>query len=146
MSANWDAHIGWRRDLKPEPGADWLVLGMRGTAPYYIATEAMLYVNEDSLAQLILSGEYAYLLTQRMVLTPSVELLAHNKDDEDAGTGAGVAALELGLRLGYELRREITPYVRVGWVKLFGATADYAEAAGEDDAEREFAVGISAWF
>jgi copper resistance protein B len=146
VSAFWDVHLGWRRDQRPAPEADWLALGFKGFAPYRIDTDAMLYLNDEGVAQVNLVGEYEYRLTRRWVLMPEARVLLHNKDDAETGAGAGLSQLELGLRLGYELRREFTPYVRVGWTKRFGQTADYAQAAGEERQQREIAVGISAWF
>ena len=39
----------------------------------------------------------------------------------------------MGLRLRYEIRRELAPYVGLTWVRRFGRTADFAEAEGLDD-------------
>ena len=54
--------------------------------------------------------------------------------------------LELGLRLRYEIRREIAPYLGVSWSKRFGDSADLARAAGEDADEFALVAGIRLWF
>lgn len=61
-------------------------------------------------------------------------------------TGAGVPAIELGLRLRCEIRREFTPYVGVQWSRLTGDTARYARLAGDDPDRLTFIVGIRASF
>jgi copper resistance protein B len=50
------------------------------------------------------------------------------------------------LRLRYEIRRELAPYTRVKWEKLFGGTADYARQEGQSTGDLQFVVGIRAWF
>jgi copper resistance protein B len=50
------------------------------------------------------------------------------------------------LRLRYEIRREIAPYVGVVREKKFGSTADFARAAGADTDDTRFVAGIRFWF
>jgi copper resistance protein B len=52
----------------------------------------------------------------------------------------------LGLRLRYDVRREFAPYVGVNFEWLLGQTADFARAAGADDEEASFVMGLRAWF
>ena len=46
------------------------------------------------------------------------------------GVGSGLNDTELGLRLRYEVRREIAPYVGVNWTQRYGAAADFARDEG----------------
>jgi copper resistance protein B len=50
------------------------------------------------------------------------------------------------VRLRYELRRELAPYLGVTWERRYGDTADFARAAGEDDRDTCFVAGLRAWF
>ena len=56
--------------------------------------------------------------------------------------GSGLSDIEAGLRLRYEIRRELAPYVGVHWVRRFGETADFAS----DDSETRFVAGVRVWF
>jgi copper resistance protein B len=90
--------------------------------------------------------EYDQLLTNRLVLQPLVELEIYGKDDPERGIGAGLSSIETGLRLRYEVRRELAPYVGVTWDrKLFG-TADRARTVGKDVGGTRLAFGLRTWF
>ena len=146
ISPFWDFQIGWRRDIKPEPERDWFAIGVKGLAPYLFEVDAALFIGESDQVGATLQAEYEYMLTQRWVLSPEIELGFHAKDDKETGTGSGLSEAELGLRLAYELRREFAPYLGVnGWSK-YGNTADYARAHGEETSDVQFVAGIRAWF
>ncbi len=144
--AFWDVQLGWRRDIKPKPERDWLAIGLQGLAPYYFETDLALFIGEDSRWALRLDAEYEYMFTQRLVLSPEIELNAYGKDDIETGTGKGLSDMSAGLRLRYEIRREFAPYIGINWSKQFGDTADYTEAAGEESSDTRLVVGIRAWF
>ncbi|RUM41545.1 MAG: copper resistance protein CopB, partial [Desulfobulbus sp.] len=42
--------------------------------------------------------------------------------------------------------REFAPYVGITWKHLYGDTADFAEAEGEDRDDVRFVIGLRAWF
>ena len=86
------------------------------------------------------------LITQRLVLQPEVEVRAYGKNDPENGIGSGLSSLEVGIRLRYEIRREIAPYVGLHWERKFGRTADFAREGGVDASELAIVVGIHAWF
>ena len=90
--------------------------------------------------------EYEFLLTNRLILQPLVELEIYGKSDQERGIGAGLSSAEAGLRLRYELRRELAPYVGLAWDRKFFGTADLAEAAGDEIGGARLALGIRAWF
>jgi copper resistance protein B len=64
----------------------------------------------------------------------------------ELGIGSGVGSIEAGLRLRYEIRREIAPYVGIAWERNLGDTSDFARAAGEDRSSWQAVVGVRAWF
>lgn len=146
ISPFWDLQVGVRRDFKPEPERDWFALGINGLAPYMFEVDAALFYGEDQRVAARLDAEYEYLITQRLELIPELEANIYSKDDEELGIGSGLSDLTLGLRLAYVLRREFTPYVGYSWTGLYGDTADYAEAAGEDTSSGAWVAGIKAWF
>jgi copper resistance protein B len=137
---------GLRNDGGTGPSRQWLGAGLEGLAPGFIETEASMYLGEDGRSALRLKFERDFLFTQRLVLQPELELYAYGKDDAAKLIGAGLSELSFGLRLRYEIRREIAPYVGIGWSWRLGDTGDYAEAAGEEDSEFNFLAGLRAWF
>ena len=92
-----------------------------------------------------LDAEYEYMFTQKLVLSPEIEMNIYSKVDEAVGIGSGLSDVELGLRLRYEIRREFAPYIGVNWTKKFGQTADFARAEGEDTCDVQIVAGIRAW-
>jgi len=146
VSAWWSVRAGLRRDGGEGPSREWLGAGFTGLAPGFIETEAGLYVGEDARTALRLKLERDFLFTQRLILQPELELDAYGKDDAERLIGAGLSEVSFGLRLRYELRREIAPYLGISWTWQLGDTADFAAAAGEESSDFSVLAGIRAWF
>ena len=86
------------------------------------------------------------LVTNRLILEPSLELDWNGESDPARGLGSGLADAELALRLRYEVRREVAPYVGLVRERRFGQTADFARAANRDPDDTQFVAGIRLWF
>ena len=142
----WDLQLGWRHDIRPTPERDWFAFGLKGLAPYYFDVDTALFIGDAGRTAARLQAEYEFMLTQKLVLVPEVELNFHGKNDSDTGTGSGLSDIEVGVRLRYELRREFAPYVGLNWTKLYGKTADFARAEGEDVDDIQLVFGVSFWF
>ena len=142
----WDLQAGLRHDTAPGNSRNYLNLGIQGLAPYYFETDANLSFGKDNQVKLNLSFEYEMMLTQKLVLSPEIELNAYTKDDKEMGIGSGLSDIEAGLRLRYEIKREFAPYIGVNWAKKFGNTADLASDEGEDTSETMLVLGIRAWY
>ncbi len=113
----WSAQAGIRQDFGEGPARTWLGMGLQGLAPYWLDVEATFYLGEAGRTALRLKAEYDLLLTQRLVLQPYGELNFYGKADPERGVRSGLDDLELSLRLRYEIRRELAPYVGVGWFR-----------------------------
>ncbi len=147
FSPFWDWQLGVRRDWQPDdPNRDWISIGIKGLAPYQFDVDANLFVGEDGLSNLDLSAEYELMLSQKLVLVPAIEVNLYGKEDQELGVGKGLTDLEAGLRLRYEIRREIAPYIGVNWEKQYGDTADFTRAAGGKTEEGMVVAGIRLWF
>lgn len=146
LSAFWNLEFGWRRDLRPRPQRDWAVLGLEGVLPYHIETEFSVYADDAGDTAARLEAHHELRFTQRLVLRSALELDAYGQDDLPRGQGSGLAHLEAGLRLGYELRREITPYVGVEYQRVYDGTADLHRAAGEDLDDTVLVGGLRLWY
>ena len=62
------------------------------------------------------------------------------------GIGGGFTEAELGLRLRYDITRVFAPYIGVTYETKLGDTADYASAAGEEESDTRFVIGVRARF
>ncbi len=142
----WDLQAGWRHDFRPEPNRDWFAFGLKGLAPYLFEVDATAYVGESGRMAAGLAVEYEYMFTQKLILSPELEMSFYSKDDEAVGIGSGLSGMEAGLRLRYEIVREFAPYIGVNWWRKFGNTADYARAEGGKVDDVEFVAGFRLWF
>jgi copper resistance protein B len=114
--------------------------------PYLIETDAALAFGKSGQIGVSAVFEYEYMMTQKWVLSPELALDFHTKDDVETQTGKGLSNVEFGLRLGYELKRELMPYVGINWEKKYGNTADFSRAEGEKTEDGQVVVGIRFWF
>jgi copper resistance protein B len=142
----WEFVAGARHDFEPGPSQTWAAFGVQGLAPYWFEVEATAYLGEAGQSALRLEAEYEFLLTNRLVAQPLIELNFHGKSDPERGIGSGFSSAEVGFRLRYEIRREIAPYVGFTWVRSFGRTADLAEFEGEDTDDVRAVAGLRVWF
>ena len=137
----WDAQVGIVYDKNADASKTWGEIAIAGLAPYYFETRAALLVNGDGNAGLRLDAEYEALLTQQLILTPSLEADFYTKNDPTMQLGSGLSSMEAGLRLRYEFVREFAPYMGVTWEKTFGNTRDYNPVD-----KTSFLVGVRFWF
>lgn len=142
----WDLQAGVRHDVDPDPSQNWAVIGVQGVAPYFIETDASLFIGESGQTGFRLGAEYELMLTQRWVLSPEIELNLYGKNDEIRGIGSGISDMEAGLRLRYEISRELAPYIGINWEKKFGNTADFARDENEEINDTQLVIGVRAWF
>jgi copper resistance protein B len=146
ISDFFDAQAGLRYDLEPGPSRAFAVLGINGLAPGWFEVDASLFVSEEANVLVRLEADYDLLLTQRLVLQPAAELNLASANDRDVGIARGVNAIELGLRLRYEIVRELAPYIGVNWEKKLGDIADLARDEGEDDDALAAVFGLRVFF
>lgn len=145
ISPYWHLQVGVRRETRPSPARDTAVIAVQGLAPYWFDVEAMAFVGNGRVSGRV-EGEYDQFLTQRLVLQPRAELVFASAADPGRGAGKGLNHIEAGLRLRYEVRRELAPYIGVNWTRRFGETADLARAEGRDVSEPSFLIGVRAWY
>lgn len=146
ISRWWDVVAGVRQDIRPSPSETWAAVGIQGLAPYWFEVEATAYFGKEGRTHFRFETEYDLLLTNRWILQPLVEVELYGKAIPERGIGAGLSSVDYGLRLRYEVRRELAPYVGVTWNELYGGTADMARAAGENTGGARLALGLRAWF
>ena len=122
------------------------VLGIQGLALYLFELEAAVFVAEAGHLAGRLTASKDFYFTQRFILQPRFETNAASLRSENFETGSGFSDLELGLRLRYEIKREVAPYIGVNWKNLFGETADFSTRAGRKISEWNAVAGIRLWY
>ncbi|HEY2051410.1 MAG TPA: copper resistance protein B [Caulobacteraceae bacterium] len=146
ISTYWNVLVGGRYDLDSGPGRGWAAVGIEGLAPRFFNVSATAYAGPQGLAGKI-EVYYDQLITNRLILEPQAEFDLYSQNDPARKVGAGLSDIDAGIRLRYEITRKIAPYIGVAWQPVFGRTADYAHAAGEDTGPAvRFAIGITSWF
>lgn len=145
VSRWWEVVAGIRQDVRPGPAQTRAAIGIQGLAPFWFDVEATAYIGASGRTHFRIETEYELLLTNRLVAQPLVEIEIYGKDDPSHGFAAGLSTGDLGLRLRYEIRRELAPYVGVTWQRKFFGTADLAEASGEPAGQTRFVAGVRLW-
>ena len=137
----WDIQAGIAYDKYVNASRTWGEIAIAGLAPYYFESRAALLLNSEGNVGLRIDLEYEALLTQKLILTPSLEAEFYTKDDPELQLGSGLSSLEAGLRLRYEIIREFAPYIGVTWDRNFGNTYDYNPVN-----ESNLLMGVRFWF
>lgn len=141
----WATQVGVRQDLG-SGARTWGAIGIQGLVPYWFDLQATAYVSSEGRFAGRLKTSYDILLTNRLILTPEADANIYSKGDDARGIGSGLANLELGLRLRYEIQREFAPYIGVDWERAFGATAGLRRRAGESIKDVTLLAGFRIWF
>jgi copper resistance protein B len=142
----WDAQLGLRHDSGEGPNRSWLAFGVEGLAPYWFELEITGYLGESSRSALRVDASYDMPITQRLVLQPRIEANFYGKDDIARGLGSGLSDISAALRLRYEFRRELAPYLGIERVNQHGETEDFTRAANGDPGDTRVVAGIRFWF
>jgi copper resistance protein B len=142
----WDVLVGIRHDVAPGASQDFLALGVAGLAPMKFEVSATAYLGQGGRTQARFEAEYELLLTNRLVLQPSLEATLVGRDDPGRALGSGLATVEAGLRLRYEITRRFAPYVGIARERAFGGTADYRRDLDEDVDDTRLVAGVRFWF
>ena len=142
----WNLQAGVRHDIVPDPSRTYLVAGVEGIAPYWFKVNAAGFVSNKGEVRARLEASYDQRITQSLILQPRIEANIAFQDIRAIGVGSGLTDFEAGLRLRYEIRQEIAPYIGVEWRKQTGATARYSRLAGDDPETISLVAGIRIWF
>ena len=142
----WEVVAGVRHDAEPGRSRTWGAFGVQGLAPYGFELEATAYVGEGGRSAARIEAGHELPVTPRLILEPSLEADWYGRSDRERGIGRGLSRAEAGLRIRYELRREVAPYLGVVREKTFGETKALERAAGRDPDESMLVLGIRLWF
>ena len=150
FSAFWDAQFGARYDRAYGRGVSddryFGVMGIQGLAPYWFEVEAATFIDKDANFSARIVVSYDLLLTQRLIFQPRFEVNASANDIAELGIGQGINDVQFDLRLRYEIKREIAPYIGITWQKQYGDTAAYNQLEGNSSEFTELVLGVRIWF
>lgn len=141
----FDLQAGVRYDFPGESRSHW-VLGIEGLLPFVFELDAAAFWSDDGDLTGRVEAEYDVRITQRFVLQPRIEVNFAAQAVPELGVGSGVGSVEGGLRLRYEVRRELAPYIGISWERKRGNTGDFARAIGDGRRSRAVVVGLRSWF
>lgn len=141
----WDFQVGVRQDVRPQPSQTWGVLALHGLAPYFFETDLSLFIGDGGAVAANLSAKYELLLTQKLILAPEISVDLHGQDDREAATGSGLSEVTIGLRLRYEIRPELAPYVGVHRWQKHGNSATFARELEEATDDTLLVAGLRFW-
>lgn len=142
----FDFQAGIRQDFGPGASPTYAVVGFEGLAPYWFDIEGALFVSQKGDLTGRFEASYDQRITQSLIVQPWTELNFAAQDVTERGVGAGVSSVELGLRLRYEIQRELAPYVGFVWERKVGKTARFARSDGEYPSRPAFVAGVRFWF
>lgn len=146
ISPFWDARVGVRQTMEPNPARTFGVIGFTGIAPQWFETETNFLVGESDDIRADLELEYNLLLSQRVIVQPRLETQFLFQEQPELDLGDGFTDVELGARLRYELTRKFAPYVGVSWESSLGETRDIASRNGSDPDAFFVVWGIKFWY
>lgn len=133
ISTFFDVVGGIRVDLPEGPDRVHGIFGLHGLAPQWFEVDADFFVSDHPSFRL--EVDYEALITNHLILTPSLEFDLPFTDDRPLDIGAWGPKVEVGLRLSYDLidHRLVSPYVGVHYERVFGETRNIVRAEGKDD-------------
>ncbi|RZA06312.1 MAG: copper resistance protein B [Moraxellaceae bacterium] len=124
ISDFWDAQFGTRYQIeKVEHSQDStdteekldVVIGVHGMAPYFFETDAYLYLGENNYSGLSLETERDLLLTQKLILKPSLDMSIVFSDDSKYAKRSGLSGVTAGLETRYEISKKVMPYIDIAY-------------------------------
>ncbi|CEF56961.1 copper resistance protein B [Acetobacter ghanensis] len=149
ISTYFDVQAGVRLDLDSGPTRAWGAVGVQGLALYFFDVSATAYFNAQGVAGK-LEGSYDLLITNRLILQPQAELNFYSHTDAERNVSRGFSDIDAGLRLRYEFKRKIAPYIAVTYAGHYGNTANHTSnwrGSADNGAEDiRFTFGVRTWF
>lgn len=146
ITSYFDVQAGLRSDLDNGTTRTWAALGIQGLAAYFFDLEATLYASDQGHYAARLVGSYDLAITNRLFLQPEAELNFYTRSDPTRGVGPGLATIDSGLRLRYELSRKFAPYIGVSYQGAYGETAQFTRLSGLNPNDVRFVFGIRCWY
>jgi copper resistance protein B len=147
----WDMQFGVRHDFRFDreegtPGRTYGVVGLQGLAPGFFEVNFQAFLGERGVPLLRAEFGTDLLITNRLVLQPEVELEFAGGRDTEALISPGLYRVEAGLRLRYEVTREIAPYIGISYERAVGGAAGLSRRVGENPEVVTALIGVRLFF
>ena len=142
ISPFWSLMAGMRHDPGTGLTRNWAAFGFQGIAPYEFEFEATVYAGSSGSRAFRLKTSGDWLFTQKLILSPELDLNAYGRADPRRELGAGVSDAPVSFRLRYEFSRKFALYIGYSWVRTFGTTTDMAHTAGRPVFDRQILLGV----
>jgi copper resistance protein B len=146
FNTSWDWLAGVRQDFGQGPSRQWLGAGVQGQAPYFFELQAGFYIGPNGRTAARLEISRDLLLTQRLILTPRLEMNLYGKDDPQRQVRSGLSDAEVGLRLRYEVSRRFAPYIGIDWQRHFASGDALPFDRRLPAHETSVLAGVQFWF
>lgn len=134
----WDLLAGVQYDVEADASFSpwWLTFGAYGLAPYFFEVDIQAKAAQQDRLAIDVSVEYELMLTQQwlMMWELSHESIWYTADKNIASES------ELGWRIGYEIRRELMPYIGINYSR------HQNDPHKADEADTQLLIGMSFWF
>lgn len=147
ISPYWNTSLGIKQDYGHSSKDQSLAsIGINGVAPYWFDLGANLYVSKDGDTQLDLSASYDLYITQKLVFQPNLEGVFYGKNNAEYQYGSGLASIESGFKLRYDITPQLSPYIGFEHQRFFGKTADYIRQDGATTHLNQATIGLRFWY
>ncbi|ENV23991.1 copper resistance protein B [Acinetobacter nosocomialis] len=145
----WDVQAGVRySEDKNNSNSDRVdgVIGVLGLAPYFFETQAYLYGGENNFWGASLEVERDFLLTQKLITQPYLEVDAVFSDDSNYAAKSGLSELKTGIKTRYEITKRIRPFIDVAYQYEKGQKATSLQEATDSEKGWVYGAGIELVF
>ncbi len=122
------------------------VVGVQGLALYMYELDAALFLSQAGDLAARVTATEDFLFSQKVISQIRLESNASSRRVEKFEVGSGLNDLSIGIRLRYEIRRELAPYVGASWANRYGESADLARYAGSSTSETSLVAGLRIWY
>ena len=141
----WSLQGGVRYDLGAGPGKGWAALGVRGWRPTGSTSRQPVYRHCRQCGDTLQGGDRSAL---HAAPDPAARARAQRlcKARPCAPAGGGPVALDAGLRLRYEIRRELAPYLGLAWLQRWGESAQSLRDSGVAGGQLQWLLGVRYWY
>jgi copper resistance protein B len=140
-----DLQGGIRQDVGRDVST-YAAFGIETILPYWFKVDAAFFISSRGDGFARLEGSYDFFLTQRLALQPDLELNLAMQNVPTAMQASGLTDVRAGLRLRYDITRNLSPYVGVELARTIGGTATLHRAGGEPVENTRFVFGIRTFF
>jgi copper resistance protein B len=142
----WDLQTGVTYQFQPEQSLDqnqWdAVFGIHGLAPYFFETEAYIYAGSEQRWQFSLESSRDLLLTQKWIAQAYLKTDIVLSDHSKYARHSGLAKLQTGVQLRYEINKKVMPFIDVAYLYDKGKMRTAWQSASNSENGGIYGIGL----